>query len=320
MSDKPVVFINTNDNQLLGASVAMYSFKKASKNAENFEVKLNRFEETPHLLKRQGMPYLRKGRQAVWHNEDLQSWSPLRRRVPQMLGFKGRALVTDPDVFAVGDAFDLLNIDMKGKAILCRNISEGYKGNGSAFYASSVMLLDCSRLTHWRWDEEIDRMFKGELDYGPWIGLKTEDPKSIGEIGEEWNSFDRLTSETKLLHTTERGTQPWKTGLPIDFDLNLNSKELVKKSSVPSFIDNVLRRVSQLLKMEMTDHVHSGHRYLPHPDPAQERLFFELLRGAMEEGIFGEEFLQKHIQEDHVRHDAFDVLKAMGYRAKGSSL
>ena len=236
----------------------------------------------------------------------------------QMLGFKGRALVTDPDVFAVGDVFDLLNTDMKGKAILCRNISEGYKGNGHAFYASSVMLLDCSLLTHWHWDEEIDQMFKGELDYGPWIGLKTEDPENIGEIGEEWNSFDTLTPETKLLHTTERGTQPWKTGLPIDFDLNIHSAKLATKPSACSPISALTRRLSQLLKREKTVHAKSEHRYLPHPDPAQEKLFFELLRGAMEEGFISEDFLQKHMKENNVRHDAFDILEAMGYRGKCS--
>ena len=136
------------------------------------------------------------------------------------MGFKGRALVTDPDVFEVGDVYDLLTMDMNGKAIMCRNINEGYKGNGHSFYASSVMLLDCSKLDHWKWDEDIDRMFAAELDYGPWIGLRDEDPDLIGEIGEEWNSFDKLTQETKLLHTTERLTQPWRTGLPIDFDQN----------------------------------------------------------------------------------------------------
>jgi hypothetical protein len=320
MIDKPVVFINTNDNQVFGAKVAMYSMKKFSRNAEKFEVKLNRFEETPHLLKRQGQTYLRKGRPAVWHNEDLQSWSPLRRKVPQMMGFKGRALVTDPDVFAIGDVFDLLNVDMKGKAILCRNISEGYKGNGHAFYASSVMLLDCSLLTHWNWDEEIDQMFKGDLDYGPWISLKAEDPESIGEIGEEWNSFDKLTPETKLLHTTERGTQPWKTGLPIDFDLNINSIKIPKTSSARSLIGGLIRDLSNMFKMEKTVHAQIGQKYQPHPDPAQEKLFFELLRGAMEEDYIDEGFLRKHIKENNVRHDAFDVLKAMGYRAKCSSV
>jgi hypothetical protein len=38
----------------------------------------------------------------------------------------------------------------------------------------------------------------------------------------------------------------------------------------------------------------------------------------MEEDYIDEGFLRKHIKENNVRHDAFDVLKAMGYRAKCS--
>lgn len=317
MSDKPIVFINTNDKQIVGAIVAMYSMKKFSQNAVQFEVKLNRFEETSHLVQRQGKSYLRKGRQAIWHNEDLQSWSPLRRRVPQIMGYKGRALVTDPDVFAIGDVFDLLRRNMEGKAILCRNISEGYKGNGHSFYASSVMMLDCSRLQHWRWDEEIDQMFKGELDYGPWIGLKTENPDIIGELEEEWNSFDKLTSATKLLHMTERLTQPWKTGLPIDFDLNIQKEPLDKKLHRFSPF-NVLGRwfSSPIGHRNVAQSSANEAKYQPHPDPDQEKLFFTLLSGALEDGVMEESFLKKHIALNTIRHDTFDILKSLGYKAK----
>src|SRR3546814_16006915 len=80
------------------------------------------------------------------------------------------------------------------------------------------MLLDCAKLTHWRWDEEIDKMFAGELDYGPWIGLLNDKPETIGDLDETWNSFDKLTLETRLLHNTVRSQQPWNTGLPRDFN------------------------------------------------------------------------------------------------------
>src|SRR3546814_16815851 len=80
------------------------------------------------------------------------------------------------------------------------------------------MLLDCAKLTHWRWDEEIDKMFAGELDYGPWIGLLNEKHETIGDLDETWNSFDKLTLETRLPHQTERRTQPWKTGITTAHD------------------------------------------------------------------------------------------------------
>ena len=310
MSEKPTVFIHTNDKQIVGAFVSMYSMKKASAHPDAFDVKLIRLEETPHLNKRQGQLYLRKGKKAVWLNEDLQSFSPLRRSVPQLMNFHGRAVVVDPDVFAIGDIYELLTMDMQEKAIMCRHVSEGYKGNGHAFYASSVMLLDCEKLDHWRWDEEIDLMFAGKLDYGPWIALRTEDPATIGEIGEDWNSFDRLTSDTKLLHTTERLTQPWKTGLPIDFDLT--TKPATTNSAIPC---GVLGRLLGLLSVEGRGWVQPvSARYQPHPDPAQEKLFFDLLKEAVEAGYLEFTTLRKCIAEKDVRADALDILANSGMR------
>ena len=39
----------------------------------------------------------------------------------------------------------------------------------------------------------------------------------IGPLEPGWNDFDHLGPGTKLLHNTRRMTQPWKTGLPVDF-------------------------------------------------------------------------------------------------------
>lgn len=309
MSDDPIVFIHTNDKQIVGALLGAYSMKHASKTPDAFDVRLVRLERTPHLLKRQGQTYKRKGKPAVWHNEDLQSFSPLRRMVPQLTGFKGRAVVVDPDVFAVGDIYELLSMDMADKAIFCRHIVEGYKGGGNSFYASSVMLLDCAKLKHWRWDDDIDAMFEGRLDYGPWIGLTTEDPATIGEVGEEWNSFDKLTTETQLLHSTERSTQPWKAGLPIDFDLNItkgDKPKTVTRSS--SFLAQVL---AQLRPPEVSA---DTPKYERHPDRLVECFFFKLLRDALEDGAISEEFLRRQMAANDVRHDAFEMLDHVGYR------
>lgn len=307
---KPTVFIHTNDQQVIGAYVGMYSMKKASAHADEFDVKLIRLEETPHLLKRQGQSYLRKGKRAVWLNEDLQSFSPLRRMVPQLMGFQGRAVVTDPDVFAIGDIYELLTMDMGGKAIMCRNVSEGYKGNGHHFYASSVMLLDCAKLQHWRWDDDIDRMFAGSMDYGPWIGLQTEDPATIGEIGEEWNSFDKLTPETRLLHTTERLTQPWKTGLQIDFDQTTKPKP--GKPFAASSKNFWLRMADKLGLGRRESPSDATMRYQPHPDPAQERFFFSMLQGAIREGYLDPSLLKQSIAHKNIRSDTLQILAAAG--------
>jgi hypothetical protein len=49
--------------------------------------------------------------------------------------------------------------------------------------------------------------------------------------------------------------------------------------------------------------------YRPHPDPNQERFFFGLLRECMEKGIVGEDLIREEMAQNHLRHDALDLLR-----------
>jgi hypothetical protein len=60
-------------------------------------------------------------------------------------------------------------------------------------------------------------MFRFERDYIHCICLKTEDRDTICLFEKEWNDFDHFTPATKMLRTTKRKTQPWKSGLPVDW-------------------------------------------------------------------------------------------------------
>lgn len=300
---KPVVFIHTNDKQLLGAKLSAYSLKARSKSPDKFDVRLLRLEETPQLYCREGQSYLRKRKRAVWRNADLQSFSPLRLMVPQALNFHGRALVIDPDVFAIGDVYELLARDMGDKAVVCRNMKEGYRENGVSFYATSVMLLDCSKLGHWKWDRQIDDLFSLKFDYGDWISLRSEPSNQIGELEEEWNHLDTLTSRTKLLHNTERSTQPWKTGLKVDFDTTWGNG----KRNVPG--ESKLRQlVAQFQGILGYNYSSRPEVYREHPDPQQEVFFFRLLKDCLEHGGIAEEFLRDEVRRQHIRPDVWHQL------------
>jgi len=50
-----------------------------------------------------------------------------------------------------------------------------------------------------------------------------------------------------------------------------------------------------------------GH-YKVHPDPNQEAFFFGLLKECINEGKVSEEFVREQMAQNHVRHDAFEVL------------
>jgi hypothetical protein len=292
---KPVVFIHTNEKQMLGALVSQHALKLNSKNPDKFDVKILSLEETPHLYSREGRTYLRKGKVATWRNSDLQSFSPLRMMVPQVMGYKGKALVIDPDIFAVGDVLELIERDMNESAVICKHIQDGYKGNGNAFFATSVMLLNCEKLSHWQWDQQIDDMFNQKLDYGDWISLRFEDPSRIGILEEEWNHFDTLNEQTRLLHNTERITQPWKTGLPIDFDTTVKPKTGKFATYIQRFTNSFFKRDGKAI-------------YQPHPDKNQEKLFLSLLKDCLDKGIIQKELLAAHVEANNVRKDIFSVL------------
>jgi hypothetical protein len=294
---KPTVFIHTNHKQMLGALVSRYSLRKRSVHADQFDVKFIEVKDFPCMLEREGQRYLRDGEMRPWLNEDLQSFTPLRFAPPQLMGYEGRAVIMDPDIFAVGDIWELLQRDMDGAAIMCRPKS-GRKGRKGAF-ATSVMLLDCAKLKHWQFESNFADMFEPvKRDYMDWISLKLEDPRTVGLLESQWNDFDNLTDDTKLLHNTKRKTQPWKTGLKIDYR-PADTFQLFPPR-------HWLRRGRRAL---FGDYKFAG-TYAAHPDPKQEAFFFGLVREALADGELTEALLRDEIAKGHLRPDALDLLNA----------
>jgi hypothetical protein len=145
------------------------------------------------------------------------------------------------------------------------------------------MLLDCSKLQHWQFDRDLDDLFAHRFDYVDWIELKREERSTIGLLEPEWNDFDRFTPETKILHTTKRRTQPWKTGLPIDYTLREKG-----------FLGALLRPKRQ--------------RYEAHPDPRQEALVYSLLAELVDRGDVTRSELGAEMAANHIRHDSLELV------------
>ncbi len=291
---KPCVFIQANEKQMLGAIVAEHALRRNSKHNDRFDVCIMSYDDIPVFREREGQHFLRGGGKRMWVHDDLQSFTPSRFLPPQLMGYQGRALVIDPDVFAVGDVWELLSRDMQGKAIMCRPKS-GNKGRRGCL-ATSVMLLDCEKLEHWRFDAQFNAMFEGKRDYMKWVCLKYESRDTIGLFENEWNDFDRLTPQTKMLHTTKRKHQPWKTGLPIDYR-PADTFQLFPPR-------HWIRRARRSL---FGDYGLLG-TYGSHPDPAQEQFFFGLVRECLENGVVTEARLREEMERDHLRHDALELM------------
>lgn len=289
------VFIQTNGRQRLGALVSAYSLKRNSRHPDAFDVEIMHVDDYPFLAAMEGQEFLRGGTRRVWRMDDLQSFTPLRYLPPQLMNHEGRAAVIDPDIFAVGDIFDLLTRDMASAAVMGRRRSE--KSEKSWQIATSVMLLDCARLQHWRPEEEFAELFRFERDYKDWIVLEHEPRENLGILENEWNDFDRLTAETKLLHNTKRRTQPWKTGLPVDY----TPADKLKKYPVLPYLNRLRARLFGEYGLLGT--------YQPHPDAAQEQFFFSLLKECLDLGVISEATVREEMAKNHVRHDALELVQ-----------
>lgn len=292
---RPCVFVHTNHRQLVGALVSAHSFRRRSRFADRFDVEIINHGDHAFFARHEGELYLRAGSKIPWRNDDLQSFTPLRFMPPELMGYEGRALVVDPDVFAVADVWPLLSRDMKGSAVLCR-VHAGVKRTVRGTYATSVMLLDCARLAHWRTEKQFDALFAFTRDYQTWMSLGYEDPTTIGAIEDGWNDFDHLGAETRLLHNTRRMTQPWKTGLQVDF-LPVETFPLF-----PPF--GWLMKARRRL---FGDYAFLG-RYRRHPDQRQEALFWALLHESLDDGAVTEPLLREEMARGHLRPDTFEHL------------
>jgi hypothetical protein len=176
---------------------------------------------------------------------------------------------------------ELFELDMQGKAIFARP-RPGHNKRAD-YVATSVMLLDCARLRHWNLERNFDELFRFVRDYDDWITLAMEPAGSIGFLAPEWNDFDRLTPATKLLHNTKRRTQPWKTGLPVDYTL--------RESGPLDFFRRLRSR-----------------RYGQHPDRNQEALVFSLLAEMVDSGAMTKNELVGEMAANHIRHDSLDLI------------
>ncbi len=274
------VFIQANDRQMLGARISAYSYRRNARVPGSFDVRILHIRDFPRLTQ-SGQTIFRAGHVRAWEPDDLQSFTPLRFAPPSLMGFKGRAVVTDPDIFGVGDVGALFERDMHGKAI-CAVPRPGHNGRED-YVATSVMLLDCARLTHWEFDRDLDDLFAHRFDYVDWIELKRESPATIGHLEPEWNDFDRLTERTQLLHTTKRRTQPWKAGLPVDYTL--------RESGPLDFLRRLANR-----------------RYQRHPDRNQEALVYSYLAEMVDSGEITKHELVAEMAANHIRHDSLELI------------
>ena len=157
-------------------------------------------------------------------NRARTKFSFFRFKIPELCGYRGRALYVDSDMLVFKDIAELWQIPFGERKILCSfqaSPPPAWK-DSSWFHPGrqfSVMLLDCDRLP-WRIEEIIRGLDERRFTYADLLFrmclVKSE------EIGEDlpahWNHLETYEpGRTALVHFTVVPTQPWKTDdTPLD--------------------------------------------------------------------------------------------------------
>lgn len=128
-----------------------------------------------------------------------------RFAIPEECGYQGKAIYLDADMVVLGDIDKLYHLEMRDKPVLAK------RANPTITF-TSVMLMDCARLKHWKVREWVALINAGLTSYQ---GCMSGSPSGMnygdfGPLPEEWNQFDYYNETTKLIHYTKVPTQPWK--------------------------------------------------------------------------------------------------------------
>jgi len=275
------VFIHTNNKQLLGAKLAEYAIHKNTKN-NDIEIEILNVDDREDFKDFVGRSYKRSGNKYFHKQEDLQSFTLSRFLPPELMNYEGRSVVIDPDIFALGDISNLFDVNLDDCAVAaCKKKSS---------WDSSVMLMENSLLKHWSMSQILNDLTTNKLDYNDIMTLKFEN--SVHELNRDWNDLDNLTDDTLMLHTTNRLSQPWRTGLKVDF-----TRMPMKK------IFGIIPRepIHWLLGKR-------PNRYQKHPNPSIEKFFMNLLNNALKDDFISYELLKEEIDKKHLREDIFKFI------------
>ena len=270
---------------MFGAELARFAITRFLPKDTDISVEFINVDELAVFQSFAGKSYLFAGTERTYNPKDLQSFTLSRFMAPQLMGYQGKAIVIDPDIFAVKDISSIFELNMQGRSIAACNKKDAWD--------TSFMLMDCAKLTHWKMESILQELAYKKLDYVLDIMNLSREPKeSLLPLGRIWNNLDTLTPETLAVHMTNRITQPWSTGLPIDFTRN----------KMPKIFGIIPREPVQMLLGKYPT------RYQKHPDPRIEELFFTLVKEALASGAISKELIQSEINKKHVRSDLFQKI------------
>ena len=275
------VFICTDDEQLISAKVSKsFILKFSSLHASDINI-INE-KDFSELDAIKDNFYMRNGKWELLKKNDLQRFTFLRFLVPSLMNYTGKALVIDPDIFLVKPGIENLDKLIKNNDLLCR------KGIRKGTFATSLMYMDCTKLRSWDMKKIINNLISGDEDYDNLINLRDHRLK-LGVLDSSWNDFDNLNKDTIFLHTTQKVTQPWRKGLPLN-------------SYIPPILGFIKR---DLFYKILNKPLNVG---VEHPNNAINKLFLSQLKVCVENNIISNSELKTAIDYGYIRDDIFQKI------------
>lgn len=149
-----------------------------------------------------------------WQTEEWSTpFSGFRWAIPEVCGFKGRAIYTDVDMINMRDISELFDMDLEGKPMAAR---KGTRFGGHEF---CVIVFDCEQMEQYL--APISRMRINPSAHHRYVRMFSGNDELVKELDMRWNCHDGeglKPSDIWHLHFTKMATQPWRpkwfTGTP----------------------------------------------------------------------------------------------------------
>jgi hypothetical protein len=141
------------------------------------------------------------------------SFNSWRWITPHLFGH-GRALYLDADQVVLADIGELWDQLQNDKTIAVVTVAEGIFGHKKkpepGKLQTSVMLMDCGKLRAAMQPCPIQRCAGGELAYKDFMQGTWLDRQQVQSLEPGWNHFGIHNADTKLLHYSHVGSQPYR--------------------------------------------------------------------------------------------------------------
>ena len=272
MNESLRIYVGADRSQLLAVKVLEHSIKRHTK----LPIKVQPMVDLPVRTPDNPSNWQRTG------------FSFSRFCIPELAGYRGRALYLDADMLVFEDIASLWTIPFNGAKVIIQEDLEAQQATSQKKDAPkkrvkqcAVMLLDCDRLT-WKIDDIITGLDSNEYDYERLMfDLCLLEEKEIRyAIPFRWNSLEHYQpGETALIHYTDMTTQPWVSAQNQYGELWLDEVRLMIQTNALTYEDIQKEIDLGYFRPSLVAELRWGHRI-----PGRFKSPFQLLMRALDRG------------------------------------